>query len=296
MISIKNVDWLNLIPQSLARDPNIVAAIKVFVKQIDKITVRLEDVLILNNIKNLPNEILDQLAIDFKIDWYSTDFDLETKRRVVESALEVHRKKGTPYAIETAIKNIYGNCLLEEWFDYTGTPYSFRVKTTLYEEENATEQHKKALRLIYKLKNTRSWLDSFAVYYPDILMPIKITNIVECISCIEAKHTFWNLAEWSKGVFWDGEYCLDGTADLSGFFYFGNYGLVQRHKAIAQINVVAKQNSTGVEKSILNGSFLLDGSHDLSGTCNEIGQIENRCSVIRIDAQGHEIEGSFEGL
>lgn len=127
-------------------------------------------------------------------------------------------------------------------------------------------------------------------------MPIKITNIVECISCVEAKHTFWNLAEWSKGVFWDGEYCLDGTADLSGFFYFGNYGLVQRHKAIAQINVVSKQNSTGVEKSILNGSFLLDGSHDLSGTCNEIGQIENRCSVIRIDAQGHEIEGSFEGL
>ena len=93
-------------------------------------------------ISELDEDVLDILAQDFNISWYDYDFQLETKRRVVAAAFSVHRHLGTAGAMTTAISAIWPNSSVEEWFDYGGDPYFFRVlwkQTTESRELNRSD-------------------------------------------------------------------------------------------------------------------------------------------------------------
>ncbi|MCC8080182.1 MAG: phage tail protein I, partial [Oscillospiraceae bacterium] len=71
--------------------------------------------------------VLDTLAKDFKIDWYDYDYTVDAKRALIKSSFAVHRKLGTKQAMVEALQCVYSNARVEEWFDYGGEPYYFRV-------------------------------------------------------------------------------------------------------------------------------------------------------------------------
>ena len=83
--------------------------------------------LIYSRINVIPEDLLDILARDFKIDWYNFDYPVEAKRNVVKSSFYVHRHLGTVGAVRAAIRDLYPRSDVEEWFDYDGDPYCFRV-------------------------------------------------------------------------------------------------------------------------------------------------------------------------
>ncbi len=72
-------------------------------------------------------EILDVLAVNWKIEWYDTAYSLEQKRRIVKSSLTVRRFMGTVYAVRLQADAIFPGTQLEEWFDYGGEPGTFRL-------------------------------------------------------------------------------------------------------------------------------------------------------------------------
>ena len=78
-------------------------------------------------IDELPEELLDILAVDFGVDWYDYDYDLATKRRVIQESFYVHQHLGTVGAVKRALSAVWPNTDVEEWFDYGGDPYYFRV-------------------------------------------------------------------------------------------------------------------------------------------------------------------------
>lgn len=56
---------------------------------------------------------------------------------MVKTSIAVHRKKGTPWAVETAVTAALGNVetTVTEWYDYEGgQPYHFKVLVTLFEQ------------------------------------------------------------------------------------------------------------------------------------------------------------------
>lgn len=71
--------------------------------------------------------VLDTLAVNWKIDWYNTDYSLEQKRRLVKTALTIRRLMGTVSAVKLQADAIYPGTMLEEWFDYSGEPGTFRL-------------------------------------------------------------------------------------------------------------------------------------------------------------------------
>lgn len=75
----------------------------------------------------LDEPLLDILAHDFKVDWYLYDGTLESKRYQIYSLFFVHKHLGTRRAIETALRDICPETIVEEWFEYNGKPYYFRV-------------------------------------------------------------------------------------------------------------------------------------------------------------------------
>jgi len=164
MNSIYDVDWMILYPDSLKRDDTMKALAETFIKQIRKIVVEnLNNVLIYANMGELNEEILKQLAEDFSVDWYDDSYILEQKRRIIKNAMLVQRTKGTAGAVETALSDTYKNSNLEEWFEYNGQPFYFRVYLNASESGMEVDTLAKVIEKIKTYKNARSHLEKVHV-------------------------------------------------------------------------------------------------------------------------------------
>ena len=86
-----------------------------------------DDSQIYTNLDNAKEEILDALAISWKVDWYDPNYTLEQKRRTIKAALTVRRLMGTVHAVKVQADAIYPGSGIEEWFEYNGTPGYFRL-------------------------------------------------------------------------------------------------------------------------------------------------------------------------
>ena len=112
---------------------------------------------IYGRIDQLPEELLDILAKDFDISWYDYNYDLETKRRVIKDSFYVQRYKGTTGAVRKALSSVWPHTTVEEWFEYGGNPYYFRV---LIEANSDFPIYiNDSLRMLYWYKSIRSHLE-----------------------------------------------------------------------------------------------------------------------------------------
>ncbi|MEM0326953.1 MAG: phage tail protein I [Desulfurococcaceae archaeon] len=115
--------------------------------------------LIYSRIDELPEEVLDLLAWQFHIEGYELASTIEEKKRLIKKAIELHRYKGTKWAVEKALEALGVDSVLEEWFEYGGEPYHFKVLLSGIKEEAKWKEIRKA---IDEYKNVRSWYDIVA--------------------------------------------------------------------------------------------------------------------------------------
>lgn len=107
-------------------------------------------------IDTAPEIILDILAINWKVDWYDTDYSIEQKRRIIKTALTSRRKMGTYGAVRLQAEAIYQTAKIKEWFDFGGTPGYFR----LYLDEGVTIAGLNGLwRAVQDVKRLSAWLE-----------------------------------------------------------------------------------------------------------------------------------------
>lgn len=164
MNDINNVDWMLLYPMSLAKDQEMKAMAEVFVEQIDKLLIKnLDNLLIYPNMGNLSEDLLKELSEDFGVDWYDDSYTDEQKRSIIKNAMLVQRTKGTAGAVETALSDIYKNSTLQEWFEYKGLPFYFRVFLNASETGMQASTLEKVIEKIRTYKNTRSHLEQVHV-------------------------------------------------------------------------------------------------------------------------------------
>lgn len=86
---------------------------------------------IYTDIDTVREEVLDVLAVNWKIDWYDTEYDLEQKRRIVKTALTIRRTMGTAAAVKAQADAIYPGSTVEEWFEYGSKPGYFRLRVNI---------------------------------------------------------------------------------------------------------------------------------------------------------------------
>lgn len=109
-------------------------------------------------IDSLNEQLIDYLAVQMHVDEYDDTETLDVKRQQVKQSFLMHRLKGTKYAVQKAVSTVYQSAKVEEWPEYSGEPYHFRV-TGITAPMNETKTINKLVRLINAYKNTRSWLD-----------------------------------------------------------------------------------------------------------------------------------------
>lgn len=107
-----------------------------------------------------PAVMLPWLAWGLSLEDWDSGWSEGVKRQVVGAALALHRHKGTPGAVERAVRAIGApSAVVEEWFEYDGLPYHFRVTIDLAAGGATAEAMAKMTATVNAYKNARSWLD-----------------------------------------------------------------------------------------------------------------------------------------
>ena len=110
-------------------------------------------------------ELLDLLGWQFHIEGWDLAKSIEEKRKLVKSAIELHRYKGTPYAVKKVLEALGLIGKVKEWFEYGGEPYRFKIDLSSVNREITPELRDKLIELINEYKNERSWLEEIALSY-----------------------------------------------------------------------------------------------------------------------------------
>lgn len=150
---------LRTLPPVLQNDEKLLALATAASAAILRMRENAEKAKIYTCIDSLPEELLDILAVDFKVDWWNPEYAIEEKRQTLKDSWRVHRYLGTKYAVETAISAIYEAAKVSEWFEYGGKPFHFKILIDAMYESADSEKHRQVLERVQYYKNLRSVLE-----------------------------------------------------------------------------------------------------------------------------------------
>lgn len=163
MNRLDNIKLQSIVPSSIGRDEQVKALCQAIDVKLQRVAAETELVLLLPRLNALPEEIIDELAWQYHVDFYDYSASLEKKRSLVRQAIAWHKRKGTPAAVEEVCTSVFKTAKVFENWEYGGEPYHFQVR--LIEEAVPDEQVIDNLfRAIKETKNTRSWLDGLSFF------------------------------------------------------------------------------------------------------------------------------------
>lgn len=172
---------LSTLPRVLAENRQAFALAQVFAAALVRFAEELDALRVYPRIGELPEELLDLLAEDFKVDWWDADYSLAEKRQTLLGSWRVHRTLGTKAAVETALSAVYPDTRVFEWFEYGGEPYHFRLSVNASGEELTGEKHRRVLERVSIFGNLRSVLDE--VEYYDASAPAVLSAGASAVGC-----------------------------------------------------------------------------------------------------------------
>lgn len=171
MNKLDSITMRDLLPPNFKHDPDAIAASAAVAPDYHRLYALAGQAVVLANIGNLAEEWLDLLAADMHVDYYDITLPIEKKQELVRQSIPMHRKKGTPWAVEELIRIVFGEGHVEEWFEYGGEPYYFRVYST---NKLATPEDARKFRVaLESVKNLRSALEGIYVLrtWYEVLLP-----------------------------------------------------------------------------------------------------------------------------
>ena len=220
------------LPQSLDKE-NVQEVAKVVDDTLLSFDKTITEVLIYPAIDMLGSELINTLAIQMHCDFYDDTLPLDVRRNLVKNSIAWHRIKGTPAAVEQMIQTVYQTGVVEEWFDYGGEPFFFKVN--LGDSQITTQKIKNLIKMINASKNVRSWLEVLR-----FSKSIDITRYLGCFADVHKKY------EIIPGIVQGG--------DVSSSIFIGGHNEIH-HSADVRV-----QHVSGAEAQ---GNILLGGN--LSG-------------------------------
>lgn len=117
----------DLLQNDLHNNPDVIA-VSYAIQQEKQRLLRLEaKTRTLSMIEELDANVLDVLAVELRIPYYSQSFTLERKRAVVKTAMLWFCKAGTAAGMMMALHAVHGHSGVEEWYQYGGEPGFFQV-------------------------------------------------------------------------------------------------------------------------------------------------------------------------
>lgn len=159
MINFLESNVVDILPEGIKKEPMVMALGYAINKQIVKIIDQSKLISIYGTIDELPDKILDLLAIEMRSQYYNSNLPIATKREILKKTMVWHYHAGTLSAVQELVEFVWGhNIKIEEWFEFKGDPYTFQIE--LFDLDNIMDDQMMAdfIEALRKVKNTRSWL------------------------------------------------------------------------------------------------------------------------------------------
>lgn len=164
--TLPDISFAEILPSSIAHDETVQAAARSIDGELKQINRAIDSLYIYSRWDELEEPLLTHLAWQFKVDFWDDDLPVDKKRALVKNTVIRHRQKGTPSAIEEAISDVLGGGVVEEWWEYGGDPYHFRVRVDVVGQSLTEQAYSWADQLIRAYKNVRSQLDGMKTCLP----------------------------------------------------------------------------------------------------------------------------------
>lgn len=162
MTDLHNSRFYDLLPPNL-QDANTAALSFAVDHQLREFIDYIPTVLIYANIMGISEKLCDLLAMIFSIRAYNVEFPLDTKRRLIQIVLKTSSKKGTASSVQEVIGAIHGGAKIEEWFDYGGDPYRFKITVDTTKQGIGEHDYEKLIENVDAYKSIRSHMDGITV-------------------------------------------------------------------------------------------------------------------------------------
>lgn len=161
MISLFDSNITSILPEVLSGKNEVIALGYAINKATQRMLSACEKISVYAAIDVATDEVLDLLAIELNTQYYDTSLNIDAKRRLIKGTLSWYMKAGTPAAIEELIQAVFGEGTVQEWFEYGGDPFYFKVKT------NATltpEISTLFSEMLQRVKNARSHIEAIEIH------------------------------------------------------------------------------------------------------------------------------------
>lgn len=150
-----------LIPPALAGDPRM-QAMGVVAQRLSHLDLQ---PLMVYLVDTVPASALPHLADQFHLLGEGWQFarNEEERRKLIKRAIELHRHKGTKWAVQQVLETLSLSGWITEWFEYGGAPYRFRIDVDLSDRGIDAVTYNTLVQLVNEYKNVRSHLDALTL-------------------------------------------------------------------------------------------------------------------------------------
>lgn len=163
MSNKEQVKLLDVTPDSLQQDKQILDMAEAIQPDLDDVSLSIPFIELYSRIDELPEPILRMLALEHQVyqdEWQLAE-TIEQKRSLIKDSFKLNKLRGTRWSVERIFDLFSFSASLEEWFEYGGEPFNFKVSIFGIDEIGITEDDiKTAKRLISRYKPLRSALES----------------------------------------------------------------------------------------------------------------------------------------
>ena len=162
MIELKGSRFTQILPENLSSQTETRALAYAVGRQVDKLLALADRMVFWADLSRASEQLLDALAVELRTPSYSEDYPVQVKRDLIQKSFLFYTSMGTPWAVDELVKAIFGNGLVEEWFEYGGQPYHFRLTVDVTRMPVTARPVEEVDQLLRDIKRRSAWLDQIS--------------------------------------------------------------------------------------------------------------------------------------
>lgn len=158
MTSLRDSQIADILPDILKYRPDVQAVSYAIRMQIARIYDLSQRCRMLAGIDVIGEDVLDLLALELQSIYYDTGLPIDKKRDIIKSTLKWHWYGGTKASVEDYIRTIFGGGSVTEWYEYGGSPYTFKVDA---EDTGSPMSIGRVIETIFKIKRPDTTFETY---------------------------------------------------------------------------------------------------------------------------------------
>lgn len=251
MIRLEDALLTDILPQPLKGTADIEAYSLAIRDMMCVILQKADGTMLYSNFDKQPDEIVNLMAAELRTPYYDENLPLDKKRQLVKNTLPWYAKAGTAGAVKELVSVIFGKGTIEEWFEYGGKPFHFRVNVY---GDPIKDSSAKFAEMLEHVKAAKAVLDV-------------VTYIIEIIVAVMEKMDVPGIKIKTGAYFW-GCHTFDGTRLFDGSLLFNSekrYKLTV-HIRYGEISFFTKESMDAEAVFIKMASAVLNSQGQINNT------------------------------